>query len=100
MAARNKAGDMERREPGTPPQQHAKTEKGRGGAWETMWSTGQEPLEAGRKSADRRGRRAGLDEDAGKGDLKSQGKEERREKGRDGRRKTTAARHSPGQAPG
>ena len=60
---------MERREPDTPPQQHSKTERTGCGAWETMWRTGQEPLEAGRKSTDSRGRkgRAGKKTPAGKG---------------------------------
>lgn len=66
------------------------------GAWETMRRTGQEPLEAGRKSTDRRGRegRAGKKTPAGKGEpQKSQRK--RREEKRRGWTKTTAATHSP-----
>ena len=67
------------------------------GAWETMWRTGQEPLEAGRKSTDSRGRkgRAGKKTPAGKGEPQKRVRERgEKGKGRDGR-KTTAARHSP-----
>lgn len=62
-----------------------------------MWRTGQEPLEAGRKSTDSRGRkgRAGKKTPAGKGKPQKRVRERgEKGKGRDGR-KTTAARHSP-----
>lgn len=93
----DKAEYMERREPGTPPQQHAKTEKGRGAEpGKPCGAPARSLWKPGGKALDRRGRkgRAGQKTPAGKGDPQKRVRERGREgKGRDGR-KTTAARHS------
>ena len=70
------------------------------GAWETMWRTGQEPLEAGRKALTAGAERAGLERRRRRereNPKKESGKEERREKaGMDGRQRQQDTHRSPG----
>lgn len=92
---------MERREPGTPPQQHAKTEKGRGaepgkpcgGPARSLWKPGGKALTGGAERAGLERRRRRERENP----KNESGKEERREKaGMDGRQRQQDTHRSPG----
>ncbi|MXQ85485.1 hypothetical protein E5288_WYG011305 [Bos mutus] len=92
---------MERREPGTPPQQHSKTEKRRGaepgkpcgGPVRSLWKPGGKALTAGAERAGLERRRRRERENP----KKESGKEERKEKaGMDGRQRQQDTHRSPG----